>query len=99
MDLLKNNRIRPDIEEFLEVVKREKRPKRVHFIELFIDDEIKDVICEQYDLTEGINRTDPFYNLKREIKIHEFLGYDVFNVSLVHDDLFGGQCPRHDCYQ
>jgi len=52
MDLLKNSSIVPDVEELIAVIKREKRPQRVHFIELFLDDEVKEVICERYDLAE-----------------------------------------------
>ncbi|MCK4804546.1 MAG: uroporphyrinogen-III decarboxylase-like protein [Spirochaetes bacterium] len=88
MDLLKNSRVIPDVLEFIDVIKRKKKPGRVHFIELFLDDEVKDVVCERYELAEGINKNDPFYNLKREIKIHEFLGYDVFRVGVIHKDMF-----------
>jgi len=83
MDLLKNSSIVPDVEELIAVIKREKRPQRVHFIELFLDDEVKEVICERYGLAEKINQNDPVYALKREIKIHEFLGYDVFRAGLM----------------
>ncbi len=36
MDLLKNSRVIPDVLEFIDVIKRKKRPERVHFIELFL---------------------------------------------------------------
>lgn len=88
MDLLKNSSIVPDVEELIAVIKREKIPQRVHFIELFLDDEVKEVICERYGLAEKINLNDPVYALKREIKIHEFLGYDVFRVGIIHKDFF-----------
>jgi uroporphyrinogen decarboxylase len=88
MDLFKNTSINPDVHELLRVIKREVRPKRVHFIELFLDDEIKTIICEYFELARDIRESDPFYGLKREIRIHEFLGYDVFRVPLIHKDFF-----------
>lgn len=88
MELLGGNSVVPDVEELIAIIKRERRPKRVHFIELFLDDEVKDLVCERYELTKGLNESDPFYWLKREIRIHEFLGYDVFRVGIVHKDFF-----------
>jgi uroporphyrinogen decarboxylase len=86
MALLKDNRIEPDVDEFIKVVKREVKPKKVHFIELFLDDEVKEAVRALYNLDAGVSG--PFAGLKKEIKVHEFLGYDVFRVGLVHKDLF-----------
>ncbi len=79
------NKISPDVDELIAVIKREKIPKRVHFIELFIDQVIKDLICKRFELDKDINRDEPFANLKREIKIHTFLGYDAFRVKLTEN--------------
>ncbi len=88
MELLKNITVTPDVAELIQVIKRERKPKRVHFIELFLDMEVEDAICEKYDLAKDINQTDPFYELKRAIKIYEFLGYEVFRVNPIQKDLF-----------
>ncbi len=88
MDFIKNTSIKPDVHELIRVLKREVRPKRVHFIELFLDDEIKAIICDYFELARDISKSDPFYDLKCEIRIHEFLGYDVFRVALIHKDFF-----------
>jgi len=88
MQLLKNSRIIPDVKEFISVIKKEKNPKRVHFIELFLDDEVKNLICESYELDKDIKHGDPAYTLKRDIKVHEFLGYDAFRIEIIHNDFF-----------
>jgi len=88
MNLLQDNPIKPDVEEFIAIIKREKKPERVHHVELFLDGEIRDVICQRYDLDRDLDRSDPFYSLKREIHIHQFLGYDVFRIEVIHKDFF-----------
>ena len=88
MKLLQDNPVEPDVEGFIALMRREKRPARVHHVELFLDSEIREVICERYDLDHDLNRNDPHYRLKREIKIHQFLGYDVFRIDIIHKDFF-----------
>jgi len=88
MKLLQEGFIEPDVEELIRVIKREKRPERVHFIELFLDEEVKDVICGRYELDRDLMRENPFFGLQRDIRIHEFLGYDVFRIALIHKDFF-----------
>jgi len=83
MKLLEETKVIPDVDELLDVIRRDRRPKRVHHIELFLDAEIKDVICERYDIAGDLNRSDPFYYMKREIRLHEFLGYDVFRFEFL----------------
>lgn len=91
MKLLEETKVIPDVNELLDVIRRDRRPKRVHHIELFLDAEIKDAVCEQYDIAGDLNRSDPFYYMKREIRLHEFLGYDVFRFEFlphaVHFDI------------
>ncbi len=88
MKLLQDNSVTPDVERFIALIKREKKPDRVHHVELFLDDEIKEVISNRYGLDNGLNREDPLYTLKREINIHQFLGYDVFRIAIIHKDFF-----------
>jgi uroporphyrinogen decarboxylase len=91
MKLLEGTKVVPDVDELIAVILREKQPKRVHHIELFLDVEIKEVICERFDLAKGLNQSDPHYHMKREIRLQEFLGYDVFRFEFlphaVHFDM------------
>jgi uroporphyrinogen decarboxylase len=88
MDFFLDGSVKPDVEELVSLIRREKRPKRVHHIELFLDDEVKDAVCECFSLLEGLDRTDEHYDLKKEIRVHEFLGYDVFRLGIIHKDFF-----------
>ena len=68
--------VTPDWEAFVQCVARKREPKRAHMIELFLDAEVKDAICERYDLSEGLDPGDPAYLLQREVILQRFLGYD-----------------------
>lgn len=81
-------RVQPDLKELLEVLRRERKPKRVHFIELFLDEEIKDGICERFELIKKLNPNDPYFSLKKEIQVHRFLGYEVYRVPVIRKDFF-----------
>ena len=48
----------------------------MHFIELFLDEEIKLALCQAFDIDQKLDRNDPWYDQKREIAIQRFLGYD-----------------------
>jgi len=39
-------------------------------------------------LTQDLNNSDPFYTLQRDVRVHAYLGYDVFRVGFVHKDVF-----------
>ncbi len=82
---LLENRIEPDIKGLLNVISRKAIPKRVHHIELFLDEEIKDQVCNRFDLTKDIREDELFANLKRDIRLHKFLGYDAFRIGLLKD--------------
>jgi len=43
MDLLSGMRVIPDVDELISVILRQRKPKRVHIIELFLDDEVKEL--------------------------------------------------------
>jgi uroporphyrinogen decarboxylase len=74
--------VKPDSEAFLANLRRQGTPSRVHYIELFLDGETKDAICERFDLAAGISRDDPYFMQKREIAIQRFLGYDYVFAGL-----------------
>ena len=80
--------IEPDVQELLDVITRKKAGKRVHFIELFLDKEIKDSLCKRFDIGRGIDRSSPFAEIRKDIELHRFLGYDAFRVGLRGKDVF-----------
>jgi uroporphyrinogen decarboxylase len=68
--------VTPDWEALVRCIRREGAPKRVHTIELFLDGEVQQAICERYDLLDGLEMSDPYFDLKRQVAIQRFLGYD-----------------------
>jgi len=74
--------ITPNWEELVSCILREGTPRRVHFIELFLDAEVQAAICERYDLLDGLDPADAFFDLKRQVTIQRFLGYDFVRCGL-----------------
>ena len=86
--LLVERPIHPNVEELLAILRREKKPQRVHPIELFLDKEIKEAVSYRFGLKDDLNRDDPEDALKMEIRVHRFLGYDVFRLPIIRKDYF-----------
>lgn len=80
--------IEPDVDELIDIIRRKKAGRRVHHIELFIDQEIKNRICERFDIGAKINPNEPFADLRQDIELHKFLGYDVFRIAERAEDIF-----------
>jgi len=74
--------VTPDWEGLLRCIKREGMPKRVHHIEVLIDPEIYDAICERYGVAAGLDESDPFFGERRYVALQSFLGYDYVHCSL-----------------
>jgi uroporphyrinogen decarboxylase len=66
----------PDWQGFLQSIRREGTPKRAHFIELIIDGEVQDWICQRYGLLDDLSVNDPHFFYKKQIALQSFLGYD-----------------------
>ncbi len=79
--------VQPDWEEFIQCIARTKTPRRVHNIELFLDEEIKEAVCARFDLEDGLEKEDPFFYQKREIVLQRFLGYDYVLCGVENYDL------------
>jgi len=79
--------IKPDWEEFIQCIARTKMPRRVHNIELFLDEEVKDALCARFGLEDGLRKDDPFFRQKREVVIQRFLGYDYVLCGVENYDL------------
>ena len=74
--------VQPDWEAMLRTIRREGTPERVHYIELFLDGEIKDAVCDRFDLVRDLDGNDPHYAQRREIAVQRFLGYDYVFVGV-----------------
>ncbi len=74
--------VAPDAEALLANLRREGTPRRVHYMELFLDGEVQQAICERFDLTAGIRPGDPHLAEKRQIALQRFLGYDYVFTGL-----------------
>lgn len=90
----------PDVDGLVQALFRRGKQKRLHFSELFLDDEIKNELWARLDFDEAasdanvFSRDDP-YNLRREIDLHGALGYEIVSFLFgfetlrmkLHDDL------------
>ena len=72
----------PDAEGFLANLRRQGTPRRAHLLELFLDEEVKEALCDRFGLLDGLRRDDPFFTQKREISFQRFLGYDYVLAQL-----------------
>ena len=77
--------ITPDWRGLYDCIMREGAPERVHHIELFVDWEIEEAICERYGVLEGLDREAPDFMMQRRVAVQRFLGYDYVRQGL--DDL------------
>jgi uroporphyrinogen decarboxylase len=68
--------VQPDYEELLQVIRREKTPRRVHHIEIFHDPEVFQAICDRFGVGSDLDPADPDYQRKRGIAFQRFIGYD-----------------------
>ncbi len=74
--------VQPDAEALLANLRREGTPKRVHYMELFLDAEIKEAVCARFGIGAELSPDEPFFEQKREIALQRFLGYDYVCTSL-----------------
>lgn len=75
-------KIEPDYSALKANILRKGTPKRVHFMDLFQDVEIKDLVTERFGLDEGLDKNNKYYTCKREVAIQKFLGYDIVSGTL-----------------
>ncbi len=78
-------KVTPDDRGLLRCIRREGTPDRVHVIELFLDPEVQVEVCRRYNLLDGLNPNDLYFEYHRQIKIQSFLGYDFVRIGL--DDM------------
>ncbi len=74
-----------DCEGLLSCLRREGTPNRVYYMELFLDADVKPPLIKRFGLDEGLDRNDPAYRWRQEIRLQRFLGYDyVYSVAGVN---------------
>ncbi len=74
--------IQPDYEALLRNLRREGTPRRVHFMELFLDQEVHQALHARFGTDRHLNPADPYYAHKAYIALYRFLGYDTITVPL-----------------
>lgn len=74
--------VTPDWETFLACIERKGTPRRVHHIELFLDGEVQAAICKRFNLLDGLDPEDPYFQEKRTVRIQRHLGYDYVRQGL-----------------
>jgi uroporphyrinogen decarboxylase len=75
-------KVQPDFVEMISTVLRKTEPDRVHHIEIYLDNDIIEKVGKRFQLLDDLDRSDPWYTLKRDIRVHQFLGYDSFRVNV-----------------
>ena len=88
---LESRSFQPNWEGFIKTILRRGTPDRVHHIELFQDQEIRDAIADRYELTSGLNPDDPDFERRKYIAVQRFCGFDYVRIGLVDMEfpLFG----------
>ena len=74
--------VKPDSEALIANLRREGTPWRVHFLELFLDGEVKAAIARRFGIGADLEEGDPQRHLKFEIALQRFLGYDYVSSGL-----------------
>jgi uroporphyrinogen decarboxylase len=74
--------VTPDWQGLKRCILRQGAPDRVYHIELFLDPEIQDLLCERFNILEGLDPEDCFFPHRKQIAIQSFLGYDYVRWSL-----------------
>ena len=78
--------VKPDYEAFLKCLRREGTPDRVHLAELFLDPEMKQAVVDHFHLDRVLDRNDPHFSKKLEIRIQHKLGYDYVTTKIENFD-------------
>jgi len=79
--------VTPDWEGLVRCILRQGTPERVHHIELFLDAEVQEAIGRRYRLLDDLDRTDPFFEYRAQIRLQRFLGYDYVRARIEQCDM------------
>ena len=75
--------VTPDWQGLLQCVERRGTPERVHYIELFLDEEIQDAICDAFPVLDGLDSAAPAFQWQKQVALQSFLGYDFVRAGLL----------------
>jgi uroporphyrinogen decarboxylase len=82
--------IQPNWQGLVNCIRRKGNPERVYNIELFLDQEVQDLVATRFGLLDGLDPAAPFFAEQKQIRIQRFLGYDF-----VRQGLEGLEMPIH----
>ena len=68
--------IEPNWRGLIDCILRRGTPDRVYHIELFLDPEVQEAVCREFDLLAGLDPDEPAFPLRRQIAIQRAMGYD-----------------------
>jgi uroporphyrinogen decarboxylase len=74
--------ISPDWHGLVATILMKGTPKRVHFIELFLDPEVQEAVARRYGLVQDWVPNDPVRARRLHVRIQRFLGYDYVRAGL-----------------
>ncbi len=77
----------PDWQGLIDNILRKGTPARPHFIELFHDPEIRQMLIESFELAAGISKGDPHYDVRALIATNRFAGLDYVQSGLAGMEL------------
>lgn len=75
-------KVTPDWEGLRDCILRRGTPKRVHNIELFLDWEVEEAVCQRFGLLDRLDRNAADFPYRRAIAIQRFLGYDYVRAGV-----------------
>jgi len=74
--------ISPDCSGLIDCMTRKSAPKRVHYFELFLDEEVQESIFSKYGLESELTVNGPFRRLEKQVVLQKYLGYDYVRCGL-----------------
>jgi uroporphyrinogen decarboxylase len=74
--------VQPDVSELVDVLLRRGSPRRLHVLELFLDEEIRQLLSARFGIEAGVDRSHPRYEAARDARLMAVLGYDAFRISV-----------------
>jgi uroporphyrinogen decarboxylase len=74
--------VKMDVPGLLKNLRRQGTPDRTFFIELYLDEEMKDAIGARFRLFDHLNPADPLYAVQRMVPLYRFLGYEAVRFKI-----------------
>jgi uroporphyrinogen decarboxylase len=80
MSILKQNRIKLDLSAAVDNLRRRRPTSRVFHFEHGLEEQIKQGLCDRFDLTADLDPAEKHFTLRREIRVMEFIGLELIRV-------------------